>query len=66
MPPLALLTAALGWNYARHRHGRSTMCSYTRDRVPVALGVLAWLGLTAWFLPHWMKPNKPPGMKAQN
>jgi len=56
MPALLLLASALGLNYARHRTGRSTMCSTARHYVGPGLMVAIWAGLTAWFLPHYCRP----------
>ena len=51
MPWLGLL-ATLGWNYARHRRGRSTMCSVTRRALPFPAVALGWGVLTGWLLRH--------------
>jgi hypothetical protein len=58
MLPWAALLGTLGLNYARHRRGRSTLCSVTRRHVPVhepegrLVVVAAWAVLTGWLLPH--------------
>jgi hypothetical protein len=52
------LMGTLGLNYARHRRGRSTLCSVTRRHVPVQRPegrlavVVAWGVLTGWLIPH--------------
>lgn len=56
MPALLLLVSALGLNYHRHRHGRSTICSTSRRAIGPRLMVALWLFLTAWFLPHYCRP----------
>lgn len=57
MHPLTLLAAALGWNYARHKRNKSTICSVTRKHVPWPLFLIGWLLLTVWILPHWIRPK---------
>lgn len=56
MPALLLLAGALGLNYHRHREGRSTICSTCRRHIGPRLFVAAWLTLTAWILPHYVRP----------
>ena len=52
------MLSTLGLNYARHRGGRSTLCSVTRRHVPVETTegrlavVVAWGVLTGWLIPH--------------
>ena len=52
------LLCTLGLNLARHRRGRSTLCSVTRQHVPVQKPggrlavVVAWGVLTGWLIPH--------------
>ena len=41
MPWLGL-AATLGWNYHRHRHGKSTICSATRSRLTAPRFIGAW------------------------
>lgn len=56
MPALLLLASALGLNYHRHRRGLSTICSTCRKRIGPRLMTGIWLGVTAWFLPHYARP----------
>lgn len=56
MHPLTLLGASLGWNYVRHRRGRSTMCSVSRTQVGPVPFVLGWAALTTWLIPHYVRP----------
>jgi hypothetical protein len=58
MPVWGALVGTLLFNYARHRGGRSTLCSVTRSqlrvhRTPGRLAVvLGWSALTGWLIPH--------------
>ena len=52
--PFAGLVALLGWNWSRHRRGKSTMCSNGRGFIPPAVFVCGWLALTVWILPHYL------------
>ncbi|GAB7007806.1 hypothetical protein JCM18899A_52820 [Nocardioides sp. AN3] len=58
MIPWCALIATLSLNYARHRRGKSTLCSVTRRHVPVqtpegrAAVILAWSVLSGWLIPH--------------
>lgn len=54
--PLTALCGALVWNYSRHKRDLSTICVVTRKYVPWPLFVAGWLALTAWLLPHWLRP----------
>lgn len=54
MFPLAALAGAIGWNYWEHRHGRQTMCAFTRKYVPPVVFVAAWGVLTHWIVPHYI------------
>ena len=56
MPPLVLLGATLGLNYARHRRGLSTICSSSRRYVGPSLFLAGWAGLTAYMVPHYCRP----------
>jgi hypothetical protein len=56
MPALLLLASALGLNYARHKCGRSTICSTCRRYVGPRMFLALWLGLSAWLIPHYRKP----------
>lgn len=56
MPALLLLASALGLNYARHRTGRSTICSTCRRVVGPRLFFAFWAGLSAWLIPHYTRP----------
>lgn len=56
MHPLALLGVTLGWNWCRHKRDLSTMCSFTRAHVPWWAIVLGWSALTAWLIPHLIRP----------
>lgn len=55
MPVWVALTATLGWNYARHRRGRSTLCSSSRPVIPRPVFVFGWGVLTGWLLPHFCR-----------
>lgn len=56
MPPLLLLFGALGLNVHRHLHGKSTICSTSRQYVgPGAMTALV-LTVVGWFLPHYARP----------
>jgi hypothetical protein len=61
MPVWTALIATLGLNYARHRTGRSTLCSSARApfQVHKAEGRLAfvvgWTALSGWLIPHFCK-----------
>lgn len=57
MHPLTVLCAALAWNYTRHKRNQSTICSVTRRWLPWPLFVAGWALLTAWLLPHWLRPK---------
>jgi hypothetical protein len=54
--PLTWLSAALGWNYIRSRLGWSTVCSTSRENVGPVAFTLGWAALTAWFIPHYVRP----------
>jgi hypothetical protein len=55
MPALLLLASALGLNYARHKCGRSTICSTCRRYVGPRMFLALWLGLSAWITPHYLR-----------
>lgn len=55
--PLTWLCAALVRNYHRHTRDESTICTVTRKYLPWPAFVLGWLALTAWLLPHWLRPK---------
>lgn len=57
MHPLTLLVAAVGLNYARHKRGKSTICSTTRKAVPTPVAAVGMTWFLAWFLPHWWGPK---------
>ena len=52
------LLGTLGWNYLRHRHGRSTLCSSGRKTIPAWAFCLGWGILTGWLIPHFCKGNR--------
>jgi hypothetical protein len=56
MPALLLLASALGLNYHRHRHGRSTICSTCRQYVGPRAMTAAVLAVVGWFIPHYSRP----------
>jgi hypothetical protein len=56
MPALFLLASALGLNYARHRRGRSTICSTCRRFIGPRTFLTGWAALTAWLAPHYCRP----------
>jgi hypothetical protein len=51
MPWLGL-AATLGWNYRRHKQGRSTICSATRQRLSPATFIGAWGVFTYVIVKH--------------
>jgi hypothetical protein len=55
MPALVLLASALGLNYARHKCGRSTICSTCRRYIGPRMFLALWAGLTAWLAPHYLR-----------
>jgi hypothetical protein len=55
MPVWVALLGALGWNYARHRRGKSTLCSSTRHVVPDLGFCAGWGVLTGWMIPHYCR-----------
>lgn len=61
MHPLTLLGVALGWNYARHRRGLSTMCSCSRHVVGPVLFACLWGVLTGWLIPHYVRGFRDKG-----
>lgn len=59
MPVWAALIGTLGYNVHRHRHGKSTLCSSARTRVPApALEVALTVGL-AWLVNHYRDGFNP-------
>jgi hypothetical protein len=56
MHPLTMLAAALSWNWYRSQRDRSTICSLTRHHVGPVPFILGWAALTAWFIPHYVRP----------
>jgi hypothetical protein len=56
MPALLLLASALGLNYHRHRVGKSTICSTSRQYVGPGAFLMGWAALTAWIAPHYIRP----------
>ncbi|HET7689161.1 MAG TPA: hypothetical protein VFK41_02185 [Nocardioidaceae bacterium] len=61
MPVWLALTGTMGLNYARHRLGKSTLCSSARapfhvDRREGQVVFLAsWAALSGWLLPHFLR-----------
>jgi hypothetical protein len=49
---------SLGWNYANHRHHRSTICGVTRRLLPWPAMVAAWGGFT-WVMLRHLKRGYP-------
>lgn len=58
MPVWGALLGTLGYNYARHRHGKSTLCSTARRFIPGAAMVVGWCFLSGWLLPHYVNGFK--------
>lgn len=56
MPVWVCMIGTLVLNYVRHRTGRSTLCSSARTRVGPRAFVLGWVTLSAWLLPHYVRP----------
>lgn len=53
-PPQAfVLGAAIAWNVHRSRTGKQTISQWVRRHK--VLGVVGWLILTAWIVPHWWR-----------
>lgn len=56
MPALLLLFGALGLNVHRHLHGKSTICSTSRQYVGPGAMTAFVLTVVGWFLPHYARP----------
>lgn len=59
MPWLGM-AATLGWNYAQHRAGRSTMCGLTRRVLPPWGAVIVVAGGAGILLKHLLDGYPPP------
>ena len=61
MPVWLALAGTMGLNYARHRKGKSTLCSSARaplqvHRVEGRIAFVAgWAALTGWLIPHFCR-----------
>ena len=53
MPVWGAFLGTLGYNYWRHRHGRSTLCSAARTVLPAAALDAGWDILTWWMKRHY-------------
>lgn len=53
MPVWVALMGTLGYNVWRHKHGRSTLCSSTRTKVPPHVFDAGWAVLSVWLTNHY-------------
>jgi hypothetical protein len=51
MPWLGL-GATIAWNYTRHRHGKSTICSATRKALPAPVFLAGWAAFAYYMVRH--------------
>jgi len=58
MNPWPLLIAVIGYNYTRHKQGKSTLCSTGREHIPAPAFVAGWGCLTCWLVPHFCQWRK--------
>jgi len=64
MPVWTCLGATLALNYYRHKKHQSTLCSAARKTIPPEAFLTGWAALTAWLVPHYLKPFKNGEMHA--